>query len=717
MGMQNSFGSELVVLREAAGLTLRDLARHLGVDHTYLSHIESGRRAPPEHLVEKVATFFDAPSQILMLKAGHVPEHLMEILQDQPERALSALEGLSMGTEGDADGWYLSLSEMLERRGETPLTLPGLDAYEVPAFVNHIEAGKNTSIYSAHSYHTKVPYQGIIPYLEHYTEPGDLVVDPFCGSGMTGVAAVLTGRDAALFDISPAAVHIARNYVTPCDSHALEEAYRRLTSDLSEVERDLYTTTCENCGGEARIEYTVFTDILACGKCESEISVWDHGREPSGKIRSVVVCPQCEAEQKRNDLGWIRSEPCLVNMSCRDGCTHSRIERSPSSKDCTREQRIAEEPSPRWTPSHPFGPEWEMWRRGHENRGIADVKDFFTPRNLHALSAIHAWIRDYPEPRVSAALLFAFTGCVNRASKRYQWNHKRPTNVLSGTLYVSTLFYEFNVFRLFERKLKAAVRLFRSTAAATGSGAVEKSSATNLAELPSDSVDYVFTDPPFGSNIFYSDCSLLWEAWLDDYTEPEREIVVSRSDDSAQGGKSVDDYRRLLTESFCEIRRVLKPSRWASVVFHNSDADVWRAVRQASLDAGFTLSSAVMFDKKQKSFKALKGASGEEKVANYDVVLNLQKTSSIVEEVASPARSEAHLLEAVREHLAGLGEEDDEKRSTAYLHSLAVQEALGEELDLSAIGLSTFSELLEREFEERGGRWYLNDTLAAVREA
>src|SRR5271163_4631076 len=63
------------------------------------------------------------------------------------------------------------------------------DDYERPPFAADIKEGKNDPIYNAHSYHTKVPPRSIIPYILHYTQPGDLILDPFCGSGMTGVAA------------------------------------------------------------------------------------------------------------------------------------------------------------------------------------------------------------------------------------------------------------------------------------------------------------------------------------------------------------------------------------------------------------------------------------------------------------------------------------------------------------------------------------------------
>ena len=709
--MQNVFGAELVRLREGAGLTLRQLAEQLDVDHTSLSHIESGRRKPAKPLLGQLAQFFHADLTTMSLRAGRVPDSILEILQERPQESIKALQSVADRKPSRRGRWFHSVDEILPLLDLT-LALPGLDSYDREPFAKHISAGKNTSIYSAHSYHTKVPYQGIIPYIEHYTEPGDVVLDPFCGSGMTGVAAILSGRDAILYDISPAAVHIARNYTTPCDASKLESAYAQLVSRLERTEEQLYSTVCDRCGSEGLIAYTVFTDVLECSNCAADISVWNCGRGPDGKLQSFVTCAQCDESHKRRSLRWRRSEPCLVNFKCLNQCSGSRIERPPSDDDLRIISKIGVSEPPDWIPSKPFGPEWEMWRRGHVDRGITDVQHFFTPRNLYALSAIRARIEDCPDPQLKAALSFAFTGCVNRASKRYQWNHKRPTNVLSGTLYVSSLFYEFNVFGLFERKVRAAVRLFRSTAAADGRAAVALGSATELDDVPDDSVDYVFTDPPFGSNIFYADCSLLWEAWLDEYTDPKQEIVVSRSRASEHGGKTIEDYGNLLTEALREIRRVLKPNRWASIVFNNSSSAVWETVRQACVDAGFTLGSTVMFDKRQRSFKRLKGAQGKEKVANYDVVLNLRKAPPVIAVTPSASQSEARIIEVLRKHLNGLSEDATDERSTAFLHSLAAQEAMSAHLDLAPIDLGLFAQLLQREFKLADAGWYVGDPIA-----
>ena len=79
------------------------------------------------------------------------------------------------------------------------------DDYHREPFVGDVSEGKGGSIYSAHTYHTKVPYKAIIPFVEHYTKPGDIVFDGFCGTGMTGVASQMVGRRVILCDLSPAA--------------------------------------------------------------------------------------------------------------------------------------------------------------------------------------------------------------------------------------------------------------------------------------------------------------------------------------------------------------------------------------------------------------------------------------------------------------------------------------------------------------------------------
>ena len=117
------------------------------------------------------------------------------------------------------------------------------DNYFREPFAKDTKVGKNSAIYNAHSFHTKVPPEGIVPYILHYTKPGDLILDPFAGSGMTGVAAMMCAkpvgaqlgpRKAILNDLSPAACHIAYNYCTSVDVEALKQELNRILVELKD---------------------------------------------------------------------------------------------------------------------------------------------------------------------------------------------------------------------------------------------------------------------------------------------------------------------------------------------------------------------------------------------------------------------------------------------------------------------------------------------------
>jgi hypothetical protein len=152
-----------------------------------------------------------------------------------------------------------SLQEFIARHAK-PYD-PASDDYDRPPFSADIKEGKNDPIYNAHSYHTKVPPRSIIPYILHYTRPGDLILDPFCGSGMTGVAAQMCvhppadildqfqemkdcvgPRACILNDLSPAACHIAYNYNTPVDVEALRREFERIKAAVKDEVEWLYGT-------------------------------------------------------------------------------------------------------------------------------------------------------------------------------------------------------------------------------------------------------------------------------------------------------------------------------------------------------------------------------------------------------------------------------------------------------------------------------------------
>ena len=139
--------------------------------------------------------------------------------------------------------------------------------------------------------------------------------------------------------------------------------------------------------------------------------------------------------------------------------------------------------------------------------------------------------------------------------------------------------------------------------------------------LPNDSVDYVFTDPPFGENLYYADLNYLVESWHGVYTCPDPEAIVDQV-----RGKSVLGYQHLMEGCFKEYFRTLKPGRWITVVFHNSKNAVWNAIQQGMFAAGFVVADVRTMDKQQRSYRQVTSTA-----VKQDLVISAYKPNGGLE--------------------------------------------------------------------------------------
>jgi DNA modification methylase/transcriptional regulator with XRE-family HTH domain/predicted RNA-binding Zn-ribbon protein involved in translation (DUF1610 family) len=636
--MSSNFGRLLRERRQEQELTLTALARELGVTKSYLSMLESGRRQPADDQFEALAHALAIPADVLRVAAGRLPPDVAIAVPDKAESIVSAIRRDDAGSRVT---FARDLSTNFQRivlecaAGSGP-------AADVPPYPERLRAGKNSQSYRAHSYHTKVPPEAIEKLILHHTNEGQVVVDPFCGSGMTGVASIINGRHSVLSDLSPAAVHIARNYTTPCEPAAFEKAAARVMARARPTLSWLYELGAAT--SRTRVEYTVWSDVFQCPHCGEEIIYWVGARDANtGSITEKVKCSKCGHESQKRELRWCGERP--VETNAKDPT--AREAHPPTNAEMELIQRANASEILHWIPQVPFTASREMWRAGHSAQGVKSVEDFYTKRNLHALAAIRHAIQEEKNDRLRGALLFAFTGMVNRASKRYQWNVKRPTNVMTGTLYISSLRYEWNVGSLFERKLRDVAKYFAHLGAPRGRAEVVQSSATELAHLPDRSADYVFMDPPFGANIFYADSSLLWDAWLGTLTDERAEIVINKHRSPSDGGKTISDYQRLMTEAFREVFRILKPTAYATLQFNNSSDDVWCAIQDALCDAGLEVRHAIGLDKIHPSIKGVKGRQAKEDVASLDALIELRRQPSTRGPIARQLTTKAQLRTAL----------------------------------------------------------------------
>jgi len=565
------------------------------------------------------------------------------------------------------------------------------DDYHREPFAADVSEGKNDPIYYAHSYHTKVPYKAIMRYILHYTEPGDIVFDGFCGTGMTGVAAQMCenpdpdfkyqlekempgikwgARKAILNDLSPAATFIAYNYNTPVD---VAEFQREATRILEECEKEcgwMYETRHVINGklqtgidGEpvsGRINYTVWSDVFICPTCSNEIVFWDAAVDKkNGKVNDTFFCPHCRSELTKRSCAraqethfdtrlnefvtMAKQVPVLINYSV----GNKRFEKTPDEYDLALIEKINNMEIPYWYPTDelPNGYNTEQPKRSH---GITHVHQFYTKRNLAVMAAL---VNNSSKSHYRHTLNFMLSSYNLTHSTLmtriiFKANNNKPilTGYQSGTLYISSLPVEKNIFNgIRNMKIELICDALKQI---KYNSFVTNQSTNQLINLPSNALDYIFTDPPFGSNLNYSELSFLWEAWLKVVTNQKHEAIIN-----AVQGKGLLEYQSLMTQCFSECYRVLKPGRWMTVEFHNSQNSVWNAIQESLQRSGFIIADVRTLDKQQGSFKQVTTTSA----VKQDLVISAYKPKeSFKREFISHAGSEETAWSFVRQHLENL---------------------------------------------------------------
>ena len=454
-----------------------------------------------------------------------------------------------------------------------------------------ITVPRTDPIYNCHSYLTKVPIGAIQPFIETFTKPGEVVVDFFAGSGMTGLAALTLNRRARLSDISVLGKHISKGYLTEAPAHDVRATADRAMAAARNALGNLYMTTRGSDGANVEMIRTIWSFTYLCPSCGDEMVFFQAQTKHDGVPKR---CPSCDGSFARRS--WPRGKDVPVQVVVQ-GESGKQVAQDVCETDCRRMRTALKDMRLRKVPSLPIDQDREMYSRsGLGWSGMTETGKFFSPRNAIALVELWRAINAVEDAAIRQALRFAFAAILPRASMRYQWSAKRPLNAQNQTYYIAPVYFEWNVFDLYNRKVNAVIRA-NEALSQYNIPLVQKSlrdvkyeiaSAEKLTYLDDTSVDYVFTDPPFGSNIFYSDMNLFQEAWLGDTTDHSREAVVHTTGKRKSG--SQERYEELLRNAFSEAFRVLKPGRHMSVVFGNSSGRVWGLVQRALRDAGFKAS-------------------------------------------------------------------------------------------------------------------------------
>lgn len=555
-----------------------------------------------------------------------------------------------------------------------------------PSLPDEVAVKRSDPIYNAHAYLTKVPMAAITPFIEAFTEPGDLVLDCFAGSGMTGVAAAALSRRAMLFDISELGRHIGENYVNLVDPAELRETANDVMDRARQRLGDSYATRCNACGKTAELSRTVWSVIYKCASCGDSINYF-RSLELAGWSKRSMCCDDCGTRFETRAAPRIGEQPVMDTISC--SCSRTLRDQPHSAPiEPPKIQGLA------W-PEVEIEPTRQMFQASAlRKHNLMTISSFFSLRNLAVLTALRDEINSVKSDNTRNKLLFAFTAILTRASKRYQWSRKRPLNAANQNYYIAPVFYEWNVYDLFSRKVDAIIRsdnyLRDQIQVLFSPSDVEVRydiGSAEMLELPDESVDYVFTDPPFGSNIFYSDMNLFQEAWLGRLTDHSREAVVDRSG-NGKATRTAQHYEGLIEGALRECHRVLKPGCWLSLVFSNSSGDMWALIQRAIHSSGFDLEAEgiTLLDKGQRSVKGL--ASGFENVVTADLILSMQKSDSAL--LTAPAEPPEGTIASLVETAISNGRSP----TPSHVYLFVVREFLRRHWDLSSLSIAKVGEVL-----------------------
>ena len=535
-----------------------------------------------------------------------------------------------------------------------------------------VSEGKTNQLYRAHSYHTKVPHLAIVPSILHYTEPGDIVLDGFAGSGMTGVAAQWCeaaplayrhklelewkksgttppkwgARRVVLNDLSPAATFISANYNLPFDVEAFAEAGKQL---LAEVEREIgwmYETLHSDGKTKGRIEYTVWSQIFSCPECAGEINFIDEALGEDKRVRDTFPCPHCGAEMNKSRLDRVLetmlnpvSKETVKRVKLRPAITvyaigKTRYGKIPDSQDLELLSQINNLPILATIPTRRFPIEKMYHGSRIAPKGFTNTHHFYLPRAAHAMGLLWEKAKAHTDPRIRAFLLYMVEQAIwglsvlNRylpIRQGHPWGSQWGSQVnrqMTGIYYVGSQHAECSPWHNLTGKLDRLTKAFRDFRTFDSYAAISTGTATQIS-LPDECIDYVFTDPPFGENIYYADLNFFVESWHGVTTDAEPEAIIDRFKK-----KALPDYQHLMQRCFAEYHRVLKPGRWMTVVFSNSRASVWNAIQTALQQAGFVVAEVSALDKKQGSYRQVTSTTA----VKQDLVISAYKPNGGLEQ-------------------------------------------------------------------------------------
>jgi putative DNA methylase len=483
-----------------------------------------------------------------------------------------------------------------------------------------IEAKGHTPIYKMHRYFARRPHNVFKYLIEFYTKPGDLILDCFCGGGVTLFEGLALGRKVVAVDINPLATFITDCQATPVSIQEYRRVLAEVWDSLHQLTKRFYSTECRRCHRTADVRWFELAYRVKCKECGKETLLSNQNKAQDRGSSGRYVCQNCGS--KFSSVDAERKGYALVSVTYRCRCVKGRQKAAPSESDIglmtgfERDfDRLLKEYD-LWYPKDKIPAGWDrQLEDGLNRKSVSSFSDLFTRRGLFLNAYLLKCINRYKNrvsPELYKFLVFTFSAIIRHTNSMTfsasSWMDGRPISWDKHAYWIPNQFVEVNPLEYLEKrrnafvsglrfqqsKLKNVKRTedFSSLERGEGSHVIWTRSSENL-PIPDETVDAIITDPPYGSNVQYGELSYYWLVWLrheldlpKELVHFDREIVVHRRKQTSDR-KDYDFYSDALRRVFSEGFRVLKPSGVLVFTFNNKDLRAWYAVVKAAVRSGF----------------------------------------------------------------------------------------------------------------------------------
>lgn len=360
--------------------------------------------------------------------------------------------------------------------------------------------------FGVHGYFTKQSWNVVAEYIKNFSQKGDLVLDPFGGSGVTAIEAMMTDRRAVHLDLNPMSTFMVEGLVAPVKIADLRMSFERVKK------------------------------------------------------------------------AYVKSEPVSSEQIA------AALLKYP----------------------HPKG---IALPKGSD---VAFIEDLFSDKQLAQLGFLKHLILKEPDGNIKQTLLLMFSGLLTKINLTYHSSEGRSGGRGNSSIFV---YYRYRVakepafidlMQYFDSRLKKIINAkeeieYKINADTVGNLQIVQGTATDLSFIKKETVDYIYTDPPYGKKIPYLDLSTMWNAWLD--LEVTEKTFEQEAIEGGEHHKTKQEYNDLMAQSIKEMYRVLKFDRWMSFVFAHKDPEFWHLIIETAERCGFEYAGAVAQKNGQTSFK------------------------------------------------------------------------------------------------------------------